>query len=326
MRLRAHHWILAFALALLAHLLLFLSQQEALLQPPQLQFRGGGLLDEGGDRPESGGVLVTLGRVGDTPGDAPEEIPTNPQPLEEVPTPPEVSRPETVALPEPEPEPEEPEPEPEIEVLEDTPVEPEPEPEPEAPAEIATAAPPEPTVETPPPPVPLRKPEPPRPAPQLEVVERRLPVQAPAETPPEPPAQTEAQPEAASESAQAPSETVVAGVLPISPGRIGDASGNETGLVPRLNYEQRVLLWLKRHGNYPRDSYRYNQEGIVLLEFTINRNGRILSYDILESSGYHLLDRAVREMMARASPVPPMPATIPEAQMRFTVPVRFERG
>ena len=68
MRLRLHHWLLFFVLALFAHLLLFLSQQEALLEPPKLQFRGGGLLDQGGDNPDSGGVLVTLGRIGDTPG------------------------------------------------------------------------------------------------------------------------------------------------------------------------------------------------------------------------------------------------------------------
>ena len=321
MRLRAHHWLLAFTLALLAHLLLFLSQQEALLEPPKLQFRGGGLFDEGGDNPDSGGVLVTLGRLGETPGDAPEEVATSPQPPEE-PAPPQLSQPEAVAVPEPEPEPE-PVPEPEPEVTEEAPVEPAP--EPEAPSEVAAlpepTPEPEPVEEVPPPPIPLRKPEPPRPEPQLEVVERRLPVQAPTESPP-----PEPQPPAEPNAAQAPSEPLVAAELPIVPGRIGDASGNETGLVPRLNYEQRVLLWLKRNGNYPRDSYRYNQEGVVLLEFTIDRSGRILSYDILESSGYHLLDRAVHEMMARASPVPPMPESIPEQQMRFKVPVRFERG
>ena len=95
--------------------------------------------------------------------------------------------------------------------------------------------------------------------------------------------------------------------------------------MPRLNYEQRVLLWLKRHGGYPREAYRYKQEGVVMLEFAIDRSGKVLYYNITESSGFHLLDLAVKQMMKRSSPVPAMPADLPNDKMRFTVPVRFVR-
>ena len=64
-------------------------------------------------------------------------------------------------------------------------------------------------------------------------------------------------------------------------GRIGNASGNEQGTAPELNYEDRVLLWLKRNGAYPREAYRFRQEGVVMLRFIVERSGEIRQLELV---------------------------------------------
>lgn len=104
---------------------------------------------------------------------------------------------------------------------------------------------------------------------------------------------------------------------------MGNASGNELGAVSRLNYEDRVLLWLKRHGTYPREGLRFKMEGIVLLRFAIRRDGTILYYDLIKESSWDTLNGAVRRMMDRSSPVPRIPRDIAKDEIVFTIPVRF---
>ncbi len=118
-----------------------------------------------------------------------------------------------------------------------------------------------------------------------------------------------------------PSETVVSFAKMAS--RVGNASGNESGAIPRLNYEDRVLLWLKRHGAYPREAARWNVEGVVVLRFAILRDGTIRYHTLVNKSSWDLLNRAVKRMMDRSSPVPPSPRDIAEDEMVFTIPVHF---
>ena len=106
-------------------------------------------------------------------------------------------------------------------------------------------------------------------------------------------------------------------------GGVGTASGNRTGEVRELNYEDRVMLWLKRHGSYPYEAAMWQLEGTVTLKFAINRQGEILYYDLVKESRWHLLNRAVRKMMDRSSPVPPIPPEINKEEITFVIPVHF---
>lgn len=159
------------------------------------------------------------------------------------------------------------------------------------------------------PPVPSRKPAPPAlPKPELGLLEERLPLEAPAPT-------DDLNSGEISELRHVQGE-----------GALGTASLNSDGQIPKLNYKDQVLLWVKRHGSYPRDSHRFRQEGTVLLHFVVDRSGEILYYNIRKSSGFYLLDQAVKKMMERASPVPPIPERITQDEIEFTVPVQFLRN
>jgi protein TonB len=285
------HWIAALALAVLAHLVVLYVGFAA--PPLQLPLRGGGLFEQGGLSPHStGGIMVDLSPPAATPA------------------------PEARAVPEPEAQPpEEREAERAVQPLEPVaPDQAEPaeqsEPEETVAAEAGSEA------------VPSREGEAAKPEPKPALPLRRVQL-----------AEREPQPEAQPESAPAPSaqpmaqpETKIANALNVPPSRLGTAGGRSDGVAPtELSYRDRVLLWLKRHIYYPTEAYQFRQEGTVLLRFAINRRGQILYYTIDKSSGYYLLDQAVRIMMAQSSPVPPFPAGQSGEEMRFLVPVIFSR-
>ena len=65
------------------------------------------------------------------------------------------------------------------------------------------------------------------------------------------------------------------------------------------------------------------QQGTVRVRFTIDRKGRLVSHQILSSSGYGLLDREISAMLKRASPMPSIPATMNRSQLTVTLPIVF---
>ncbi len=187
----------------------------------------------------------------------------------------------------------------------------------DAPAEIARAPPLQAPVET------ARVAPPQAPVQTARVAPPQAPVQAARVAPPRTPAETaRVAPVQGNAKAAAQPSTTVMSFASRSSG-MGNASGNELGAVSRLNYEDRVLLWLKRHGTYPREGLRFKMEGIVLLRFAIRRDGTILYYDLIKESSWDTLNGAVRRMMDRSSPVPRIPRDIAKDEIVFTIPVRF---
>jgi protein TonB len=49
----------------------------------------------------------------------------------------------------------------------------------------------------------------------------------------------------------------------------------------------------------------------------------VLTHRIVQSSGYAALDDEVMAMIMRAEPLPPFPASMPQARRDLTVPIRF---
>ena len=100
-----------------------------------------------------------------------------------------------------------------------------------------------------------------------------------------------------------------------------DPGGGLPGPTP--DYLGLLRAWLEKHKEYPRPSRTRREEGTVLLRFVMERSGRIVSHRIERSSGYPELDRAVEEMLARAEPLPAMPAEMTQARLELVVPVQF---
>ena len=92
------------------------------------------------------------------------------------------------------------------------------------------------------------------------------------------------------------------------PDRQQASRGAPPGLV--ADYLARVQDWLRRYNRYPDAARRAGLQGRVAVTFVIDRWGRVLSFSVLRGSGQPVLDAAARDLLRRASPLPPMPRAI----------------
>jgi len=137
---------------------------------------------------------------------------------------------------------------------------------------------------------------PPARRPKVEHADRKKPAARSAETAP----------------AQAPKLTA-------SPRQQGDASvGADDG---RLAWLGELRARVLREKRYPADAERQNVT--VQINFTVTRNGRVLSRHITRSSGSPAYDQEALAMIERAQPLPPFPPSMPQAQTVLTIPITF---
>jgi periplasmic protein TonB len=94
---------------------------------------------------------------------------------------------------------------------------------------------------------------------------------------------------------------------------------------PRIDPSWTTLLFkqLQRYKSYPSGARARNEQGVATLAFTVDRDGHVLSRQIVTSSGHPDLDAEVLTMIERAQPLPAFPASMTQAQQDFTVPIRF---
>jgi periplasmic protein TonB len=97
------------------------------------------------------------------------------------------------------------------------------------------------------------------------------------------------------------------------------------GGAPRIeaSWQTSLVRQLQRYKRYPGEAQARNEEGVVLLSFSLDRNGHVLEHRIAKSSGFADLDSEVMAMIMRAEPLPPFPASMPQARLDLTVPIRF---
>lgn len=153
--------------------------------------------------------------------------------------------------------------------------------------------------------------EPPRPARPAKPRHRPKAEPAPAEPPPVPVEQTVTEKETKS------SEPALAAAVPSAPAAAPSPAG------PPPDYLAALLARLNRYKEYPHKARLRHIQGRVLLWFALDRSGRLVAHRIARSSGHDILDAAATAMIQRAAPLPPLPESIPGAQMELVVPVDF---
>jgi protein TonB len=94
---------------------------------------------------------------------------------------------------------------------------------------------------------------------------------------------------------------------------------------PHIDPSWTTLLFkqLQRFKSYPSGARARNEQGVVMLTFTVDRDGHVLSRQVVTGSGHPDLDAEVLTMIDRAQPLPAFPASMTQAQQDFTVPFRF---
>lgn len=88
----------------------------------------------------------------------------------------------------------------------------------------------------------------------------------------------------------------------------------------RTTWQKQLLAHLDRNKRYPAATHQ-NVE--ILLTFTLDRMGNVLSAAIKKSSGEPSFDEAALEMLRRANPAPKPPPLVADEGLTFTLPVVF---
>ena len=213
--------------------------------------------------------------------------------------------------------------------------------QPEAPVAPAPATPP---VPTPKPKPPVAAPQPARPTPP-KVVQTPAPPRATYPSLPEPlPQDQQARtpdlrydlPEARSENpSDAKSQDPAYASLPAHvTARLGAIGGGpvwqkgappkDAGMVPwGSDYWARMKERVQNNGRYPPQAAPQRLEGEGLLEFVIDRSGKLLTYRVLQSTGHYVFDAEIKRMIQWSDPLPPLPPEFKGQAMHIIIPVVF---
>lgn len=181
------------------------------------------------------------------------------------------------------------------------------------------------------PPPPIAKPKPPVPEAKPEAKRR---VQPRADRPPQ-----RALPRAAQTSRQPPSqelhrrpvqpqEAALPPPVPPSwspqPPRSAQTPSAPPPAVSQVTpgYRTALARWFEAHKRYPEGARARGEQGQAILRFRVDRQGRVLGYSIVRSTGYAELDAAVAAMM-RGARLPPFPQDMAVSEIEVSVPLRF---
>jgi protein TonB len=88
-------------------------------------------------------------------------------------------------------------------------------------------------------------------------------------------------------------------------------------------YKAKIQRKLERYKKYPPRARSERQEGIATVRFTVNRAGQVVSFELLKSSGYPILDDEVAALLRRVNPFPAMPPEITDSTLILTAPIQF---
>lgn len=110
-----------------------------------------------------------------------------------------------------------------------------------------------------------------------------------------------------------------------SAGRAGAGGTADTGGSAAVSsYKRQLIAHLSRFRVYPPEAQSRGLAGVARVNFALGRNGQVLSVSLASGSGVAVLDQAARDMVRRASPFPPFPASMPQAREDFLgLPIRF---
>jgi periplasmic protein TonB len=96
-----------------------------------------------------------------------------------------------------------------------------------------------------------------------------------------------------------------------------------TGTPSAASYASIVAGIIQRNKRYPREALLAETEGVVEAFFVVNRQGHVIGYRILKSSGQRVLDQEVVRLLRHVS-FPPIPNDGGDPERReFSLPIAF---
>lgn len=95
----------------------------------------------------------------------------------------------------------------------------------------------------------------------------------------------------------------------------------------KITWEALVKGKINRSRNYPDDARKRKRTGTVMIVFSVNSGGEVLSSNLVNSSGTISLDRAAITALQKAQPLPAPPKELLHNGVhKVTLPVEFTLG
>ncbi len=94
-------------------------------------------------------------------------------------------------------------------------------------------------------------------------------------------------------------------------------------LLARQFYVSDAIKRISAKTKYPQRALDRNQAGNVRVAVIVDRNGNLLSSNIIESSKHELLNKEALEAIKRSAPFPVLPDAITGVRFEFSVPMRW---
>lgn len=95
------------------------------------------------------------------------------------------------------------------------------------------------------------------------------------------------------------------------------------GKVSDASYFLQLMAWLNRYKEYPVELKKKKKQGVVTLQFSINRQGELLDSKVIKSSGFPDLDQAAIRMLEQANPLPRIPSSMRREQLTLAIPIEY---
>jgi protein TonB len=99
--------------------------------------------------------------------------------------------------------------------------------------------------------------------------------------------------------------------------------GSAASRAAMVSWRDLVLARLQQNKRYPAAAESRHEQGVVMLSFSVDRNGHVLARSIARSSGVAALDEEVLAMVQRAQPLPAFPPAMMQPSINLVVPIRF---
>ncbi|MFQ5347604.1 MAG: energy transducer TonB [Rhodothalassiaceae bacterium] len=74
---------------------------------------------------------------------------------------------------------------------------------------------------------------------------------------------------------------------------------------------------------YPRSALAKQIEGSAKVRVTVDRNGKIASFEVVKATGFAVLDKEINRLMRRIDPLPKPPGDVGDTELTFVVPLTW---
>jgi protein TonB len=91
----------------------------------------------------------------------------------------------------------------------------------------------------------------------------------------------------------------------------------------QASWQKALIRHLNRFKRYPESARSRGIQGVVEVEFTIDREGRVVALRVTQSSGSSTLDAEALATLRRANPLPAPPVQAAEATLDLALPIHF---